>query len=101
MFDTTALSEFKCLFDTVIMKEFILCRKGFDLVQSCKHVAICLCFLQMQIFIFSIHNKAVYIDKIVVTLARIFTFVSKQITAVSIPCIKAGLFLYFAKNSLA
>ena len=55
------------------MEEFIFCRKGFDLVQSCKHVAICLCFLQMQIFIFNIHNKAVYIDKIVVTFARIFT----------------------------
>ena len=75
MFDTTALSELKCLFDTVIMKEFILCRKGFDLVQSCKHVAICLCFLQMQIFIFNIHNKAVYIDKIVVTLARILSVI--------------------------
>ena len=54
----------------------------------------------MQIFIFNIHNKAVYIDKIVVTFARIFTLISKQITAVGIPCIKPGLFFYFTKYCL-
>ena len=83
------------------MEEFILFCKGFDLFRSCKHIAICLCFLQVQIFVFNVHDKAIYIDEIVISLARIFTFVSKQITAVGIPCIKAGLFFYFAKNSLA
>ena len=54
----------------------------------------------MYIFITNILNKLVYIYKIVISLARILSFICKNISTISIGHIYACFFKYLSSYSL-
>ena len=64
--------------DAVVVKEFSFCGKGFDLLQCGEHVAVCFLFLKVQVFFLYVHDKAVYVYKVIVSLTRVFSFVCER-----------------------
>ena len=73
------------------MKEFSFCGKGFDLLQCGEHVAVCFLFLKVQVFFLYVHDKAVYVYKVIVSLTRVFSFVCEKIAALCTAYVKACL----------
>ena len=83
------------------MQEFPFCCKGFDLINSGKHISVCFLCLQVQVTLINIHDKTVHIHEVVISLTRILSLISKQISAFRISYIQSCFFFYFTKDSLA
>ena len=83
------------------MQEFPFCCKSFDLINSGKHISVCFLCLQVQVTLINIHDKTVHIHEVVISLTRILSLISKQISAFRISYIQSCFFFYFTKDSLA